>query len=306
MALAIFAVPELIDLVVENQRIAKGAQTLEKGLTKGIGDTLRHFPFVAQGSVIGAGLGIVPGIGGSVVNWLTYGVASSTARKNNRFGRGDVRGVIAPEAGNNATEGGQLVPTMLFGIPGGGTTAILLGGLVLLGIRPGPHMVNDSNLPTMIVIVWTLVLANVLGTALCLLLARPVSGLTRIKSRYMAPFLFCVIIIAALQTTAQWGDVILLLVLGLGAFVLKQLDWPRIPLLIGFVLGQSAEGYFTISVSRYGFEWLTRPGVIAVAALIAVILFLGLRRKRNLADVAMEGALAATEKKKRAGRKTGV
>ncbi len=64
--------------------------------------------------MIGAGLGIVPGIGGSVVNWLTYGVASSTARKNNRFGRGDVRGVIAPEAGNNATEGGQLVPTMLF------------------------------------------------------------------------------------------------------------------------------------------------------------------------------------------------
>lgn len=288
VALALFAIPEIVELVTEGKAIAGNRTKLAGGMSKGVRDTLSNKRLVLQGSAIGTGLGILPGIGGSAINWIAYGVAKATVRKNNRFGKGDVRGVIAPEAANNATEGGQLIPTLLFGIPGGGTAAILLGGLVLLGIKPGPEMVEPQNLPTLLTVVWTLAIANVFGTLLCLGLARPVSLLTLVPAGLIGPFLFVVIILASYQATNNWGDIVLVLGLGLLAMVMKRLDWPRVPLLIGFVLGPGAERYFTVSTSRFGASWLTNPGVMVLGALIVAVLVLGLRRSRDVVEVATE------------------
>lgn len=281
VALALFAIPEIVELVSEGKAITRNRAKLSGGMPQGVRDTMRNKRLVLQGSAIGTVLGILPGIGGSAINWIAYGVAKQTVRKNNRFGKGDVRGVIAPEAANNSTEGGQLIPTLLFGIPGGGTSAILLGGLVLLGIQPGPEMADPAHMPILLTIVWTLAIANVLGTALCLCLARPVSLLTLVPARLLGPFLFVVIILASYQATHQWGDIVVVLVLGLLAVIMKRLDWPRVPLLIGFVLGPGAERYFTISTSRFGSDWLTNPGVIVIAILIVGSVFLGVRRQRT-------------------------
>lgn len=283
IALGAFAIPEILELFVENKKIAKDSARLSGGIGQGMRDTIRNWPMVLQGSAIGSVLGMIPGIGGAVINWLCYGLASSTVRKNNRFGRGDVRGVIAPEAGNNATEGGNMVPTMLFGIPSGGTTAILLGALVLMGVQPGPDMVEEENLPFLLMIVWTLVFANVIGTALCIGLAKPISLMTLVPARRVAPFLIAVIILAAFQTTQNWADLVVILVLGAIAFVMKQLQWPRIPLLIGFVLGPASERYFTVSVSRFGFDWITRPSVMVLGAILLAAVLMAAYQQRKLA-----------------------
>jgi TctA family transporter len=302
VALALFAIPEIVELVSEGKAISRKPAKLSGSMVQGLKDTLGQKRLVLQGSVIGTVLGILPGVGGAALTWIAYGVAKATTRNDNRFGKGDVRGVIAPEAANNANEGGSLIPTLLFGIPGGGTAAILLGGLVLLGINPGPDMVEPQNLPVLLTIVWTLAIANVLGTGMCILLARPVSMLTQVPASLLAPFLFVIIILASYQATNQWGDIILVLALGLVAVIMKRLDWPRVPMLIGFVLGPGAERYFTVSTSRFGAEWLTNPGVIVIAVLIVGAVALGLRSNRDLADVATDKALdveVATDERSR-------
>jgi len=282
IALGAFAIPEIIELFVENKKIAKDAAKLNGGIAEGMRDTMKNWRLVLQGSTIGSVLGMIPGIGGAVINWLCYGLAASTIRKNNRFGRGDVRGVIAPEAGNNASEGGNMVPTMLFGIPSGGTTAIILGALVLMGVQPGPSMLEEENMPFLLTIVWTLAIATVIGTGLCILLARPISLMTIVPARRVAPFLVIIIILAAYQTSRNWADIAVVLILGIIAFVMKQLQWPRIPLLIGFVLGPASERYFTVSISRFGFEWLTRPSVLVLGLILVAAIVFGARQQRKI------------------------
>lgn len=282
VALGVFAIPELVELMVENKRIARDGAKVTAGIGQGMRDTIRNWRLVIQGSAIGSFLGMIPGIAGPVINWLCYGAASSTVRKDNRFGQGDVRGVIGPEAGNNATEGGHLVPVLMFGIPAGATSAILLGGLALMGVNAGPSMVEDENLPITLSIVWTLAIANVLGTALCILLATPISKIAFIPARRAAPFLIAVVLLAAFQSTRQWGDLLVVMGLGLIAFVMKQLQWPRVPLLVGFVLGPAAERYFTISTSVYGWDWIFRPGVLMMLTLlVGGIVYSALRKSRR-------------------------
>jgi putative tricarboxylic transport membrane protein len=178
VGLGLFAVPEIVDLLRRDRPIA-GDGRLGAGWIAGIRDWSRNWWLSVRCSGLGALIGAIPGLGGSVVDWIAYGHAIQTTRDNPHFGQGDVRGIIAPESANNAKEGGGLLPTLLFGIPGSGSMAVFLGGMVLLGIQPGPSMVG-SNLNLTYTIVWSLALANVLGAGLCILLAVPIARLTLI------------------------------------------------------------------------------------------------------------------------------
>ncbi|HJS78700.1 MAG TPA: tripartite tricarboxylate transporter permease, partial [Burkholderiales bacterium] len=165
VALGLFAIPEIIDLLRRNTAISQVA-TLGRGWLRGIGDTLREWSVVLRCSGIGCLIGAMPGLGGSVADWMAYGHTVQLAKDKSQFGRGDVRGVLAPESANNAVSGGALVPTLLFGIPGSGSTAIFLGGMVLLGIQPGIMLV-ETQLDLVYTIIWTLAIANVVGAGLC-------------------------------------------------------------------------------------------------------------------------------------------
>src|SRR5699024_4858012 len=103
---------------------------LGSGWWLGVRDTLRNWWLVIRSSMLGCLIGIIPGLGGAVIDWITYAHAVQTSKDKSRFGKGDIRGVIAPEAANNAKDGGALVPTLIFGIPGSGGTAVILGGLI--------------------------------------------------------------------------------------------------------------------------------------------------------------------------------
>jgi putative tricarboxylic transport membrane protein len=273
LALGLFALPEMIDLLAANRSIAR-AQGLGGKRLDGVKDALKHRWLVVRSSIMGAALGVVPGVGGAVVDWLVYGVTQQTSRDNENFGKGDIRGVIGPESANNAKEGGSLIPTLLFGIPGSGTTAILLGGLILLGIQAGPTMVTD-DLDVTLSIIWTLAIANVLGAGACFLLSGYIARISLIPAAKLVPFLLVIMVVASYQSTRHWGDIIAFFVIGLIGWVMKQLGWPRAPMLIGFVLALSAERYLHISMSRYGADWLLRPAVIVIGVLTLLVIFGG-------------------------------
>jgi TctA family transporter len=204
-----------------------------------------------------------------------------TTRDNQNFGKGDIRGVIAPESSNNAKEGGALIPTLLFGVPGSGATAVLLGGFVLLGLQPGPRMLT-TNLDTTLAIVWTLAIANVIGAIACMAPSRLIARLSLIPAARLTPFILVVMLMGAYQSTRHWGDLIAFLAIGILGWVMRHLDWPRPPLLVGFVLATSAERYLWISAGRYEWTWLTRPGVILIALITVALTFAGARLRTTV------------------------
>ncbi|TLP41091.1 tripartite tricarboxylate transporter permease [Arcobacter arenosus] len=260
LGLGVYAVPEIISLLVENKKISK-AEKLGGSFVQGIKDVWISKWIVARCAPIGAMIGAIPGLGGSVVDWIAYGHVVQTSKDKSKFGKGDVRGVIAPESANNAKEGGGLVPTLLFGIPGSGSMAVFLGGLVILGIEPGPGMVNE-NLEVSYIIIWSLAIANVVGTGTCMLLSNKISKITTIPYGYVAPFMLMIIFFAALQATRSLEDLMLLIAIGALGTLFKYFDWPRPALLIGFVLAGTIETYYYQAVQFYSWEMMERPGVI--------------------------------------------
>jgi hypothetical protein len=270
MGLAMFAMPEIIDIMRRKQTISDtGKLITTSGWAQGVKDTIEHWWIVLRCAAIGTLVGIIPGLGGSVVDWIAYSHAIQTTKDKHLYGTGDVRGVIAPESANNAKEGGALIPTLLFGIPGSGSMAILLGGFILIGIEPGVEMIT-FNLDLVYIMVWSVALANIIGAGTCVVLAGQIAKLTTIRYALIAPFMFGLIFFAAFQATRDWGDLITMLVLGTLGVYMKRFGWPRPALLIGFVLADKVEGEVYHTVVVYGWSFLQRPIVLV---LIGITLF---------------------------------
>ncbi|GGA67381.1 hypothetical protein GCM10011490_17460 [Pseudoclavibacter endophyticus] len=277
LAIGFFALPSVLSLLVRGTAVAEHMPYSRGGVLRGAREVVvRHKRLVVGNSLLGTLLGIVPGIGGSVIDWLAYGATKRLVRTDrDNFGKGDIRGVIAPEAANNAKDGGVLVPTFMFGIPGSATAAILLGGLATMGVATGPTMLRPENLYLIFMFVWTLALANALGAIGSAALAGPLSKLTRLKPYSYAPFLIVIMLLAAYQSGVHWGDIVLVVIIALLSWGMQVIKWPRPPLIIGFVLGQGAENYLWISVSRYEWSWLAQPATIVLGVLVIATLAAG-------------------------------
>ncbi|MET3923910.1 tripartite tricarboxylate transporter permease [Devosia sp. 2618] len=294
VGLALFAIPEIGDLLRKNSTIAEKSSGLGTGWRQGIKDTWIYRWLTLRCAGLGAILGMIPGLGGSVVDWIAYGHVVQTSKDRAEFGKGDVRGVIAPESTTSAKEGGGLVPTLLFGIPGSGSMAIFLAGMVLIGLQPGPAMVGQ-NLGMTYTIVWSLAIANVLGTILCLFLAPGIARITTIRFALIAPFMLMVISFAAFQPSRSLLDLVALLVIGVFGILLRRFGWPRPAFLIGFVLATQGERYLYQAVQFSGWSFFGRPIVIIIALIIIVSVFLGARSNKNGGAIQTEGAGAVTE-----------
>ncbi|MEQ8195048.1 MAG: tripartite tricarboxylate transporter permease [Rhodospirillales bacterium] len=279
VGLGMFAVPEIVDLIRRNRTIAESGK-LGVGWLEGFKDALRHKWIILRCSGIGCLVGALPGLGGSVVDWIAYGHIVQTAKDKSQFGKGDIRGVIAPESANNAKEGGALIPTLLFGIPGSGSMALLLGGLIVIGIEPGPTFVKNSP-DLAFVIIWSIGLANVFGAGACLILAYPIAKLTTIRYALIAPFMFGIIFFAAFQASKDWGDIIGLLLVGILGIYMKRFGWSRPALLIGFVLSSRLELLIYQTHQAYGISFLARPISLFLFAVVLVSAFIALRTKHH-------------------------
>jgi TctA family transporter len=270
--LGIFALPELCDLLIGRTAIAKGFEKINvyKGQWQGVKDCFNNWWLILRCSWIGGGIGSIPGISASVVDWLAYGHALKTEKgANETFGKGDVRGVIASESSNNAKEGGALVPTIAFGVPGSATMAILLGAFLIHGLVPGPDMLT-KNLSITYSMVWSVALANILGAGLCYAFSPQFARIATLRYTLILPAILGIVYIGAFEASRSWGDLFALLLFGLIGWLMKQFRWPRPPLILGLVLGDSIERYMFISIERYGLAWLGRP-VVAILLLIAIV-----------------------------------
>ncbi|WP_137127412.1 tripartite tricarboxylate transporter permease [Roseomonas sp. HF4] len=286
VGLGIFALPELFNLLRGGGAIAQH-NPMGTGWIQGVKDVLKNPWLVLRCSGIGALIGAIPGIGGSVVDWIAYSHAMQTTKDTSQFGKGEIRGVIAPESANNATQGGALLPTLLFGIPGSGSMAIFLAGMILIGLQPGPAMA-DRNLDVTYTIIWSLAIANFVGTLLCIALAPGIAKLTTIRYALIAPFMIMVISFAAFQATRSVYDLMALFAVGILGLFLRRFGWSRPAFLIGFVLSLGAERYLYQAVQFSGWEFVTRPVALVILALTALSLWAGLRRSQS--NVNTEGA----------------
>jgi TctA family transporter len=283
----IFAIPEIIDLAVRGTSIAGNlpAGRVSKGALEGVKDTFRHFWLTIRCSLIGTFIGIMPGMGGAVAQWMAYGHATQSARnaeERKGFGAGDVRGVLGPGAANNSKEGGSLIPTIAFGVPGSTAMAILLGGFFLLGLVPGPDMLT-KHLPITFSMVWTIVLANVVTVLACFLFLDKLAKLTSVRSTVLIPAILVLVFIGSYTSNNHYGDIVVTLIFGTIGYLMVVGGWPRAPFVLGLVLGKIAENYLYISVARYEAAWLTRPVVLILFAIaVAVILYPFFQRRRAL------------------------
>ncbi|MEQ9815432.1 MAG: tripartite tricarboxylate transporter permease [Azospirillaceae bacterium] len=270
MGLGMFAMPEIIDLLRRHSKIAE-TQKMGSGWYRGFKDAMRNKWLMVRCSSIGCIIGALPGLGGSVVDWIAYGHVIQTSRKRDQFGEGDIRGVIAPESANNAKEGGALIPTLLFGIPGSGSMAILLGGFVTVGVQPGVSMVT-TDLDLTYTMIWSLALANVIGAGICLALAGPISQLTRVPYVLLGPVMLVLIFFAAFQATRDWGDLLALLAVGTLGCYMKRFGWSRPALLIGFFLAMRIEQSTYRAIQVYGLSFFERPQALVILALLLISL----------------------------------
>jgi TctA family transporter len=269
VALGTFALPELCDMAIAKRSIAGGNTKVDtrSGQMEGIKDTFRHWWLVIRVAWLGASLGAIPGIGASIVDWVAYGHAARTEKgAAETFGKGDVRGVLASEGSNNAKEGGSLVPTIAFGVPGSASMAILLGAFLIHGLQPGPDMLS-KNLDVTYTIIWSVALANVLGTGICFAFSNQFAKLAIIRQPIIMPLILTVIVIGAFQGSRSWGDLYALLFFGVVGWTMKRLRWPRPPIILGVVLGGIVERYMFISIGRYGADWLLNPVVMVMLAI---------------------------------------
>lgn len=296
VGLGMFAMPEIIDVLRRSARISQTAE-LGHGWIRGFKDVLENWWIVLRCSVLGCIIGALPGLGGSVVDWIAYGHVIQTTKNKERYGTGDVRGVLAPESANNAKEGGALIPTLLFGIPGSGSMAILLGGFILIGVEPGITMLTQ-HLDLTFTMIWSLALGNVLATALCLLLANHVARLTTIRYAYLAPFMFVLIFFAAFQATREWNDLFALFTMGTLGVFMKRFGWSRPALLIGYFLAPRLEPTIYQAYQVYGLRFFERPIVIGLVIVTALSIFAAWRFSPNQGKTYKEeGAHGISNKK---------
>jgi TctA family transporter len=270
ITIGLFALPELCDMLVAKHSFdGKPKHDVKSKVWQGAVDTFQNWWLVIRCSWIGTALGAIPGIGGAVVDWVAYAHAARTVKKPHNIGSGDVRGVIASESANNAKEGGSLMTTLAFGIPGSAGMAILLGAFLSQGLVPGPDMLT-KNLPITYSMVWSIALANIVGAGLCYAFSPQFARLATLRYTLVLPIVTCIIFIGAFEGSRQWGDLIALLIFGVLGWSMKRLRWPRAPLILGVVLGDAVERQMFISFQLYGADWLLRPGVMVFLGIAAI------------------------------------
>ncbi len=297
VALGLFAIPEVIFLAIRHASISQVPESdVRHGMMQGIRDAFENWWLVLRCSAIGMYVGILPGLGASIVDWVAYGHAVQSTPDNENFGKGDVRGVIAPESANNAMKGASLIPTVAFGIPGSATMAIMLGAFLIQGITPGPSMLTDK-LHITFSLMWTVVIANIIGAGLLMVWSRQLAKVTFVPSSLIIPAIILFVFMGSWMSGSVMGDWYLFLILGLLGLIMRYAGWPRAPLILGFVLGSIMETALDITLQKYTWDWFLRPisAVIAALAVLTVIISAkGIIKQRRESPDAVTGEGAAT------------
>ncbi len=285
ITVGLFAIPEIIDLAVKGTGIAERSAGRIGGVAQGVKDTFRHWFLVFRCSALGAYIGLVPGLGGGPAQWMSYAHAVQSADSKEGFGKGRIEGVLGPGAANNSKEGGSLIPTIAFGIPGSLSMAILLGAFLIQGLVPGPNLLDantpirpdmaalggwvPSGLELTFSFVWVLIVSNIITVAVSFLFLKWLARITEIRGTLIIPIILLLVYLGGFTVANRSQDLMIVIIFGLLGWVMVKFDWPRPPMLLGLVLAPIAETNLRVSTQVYGtYGWLAEPGVIIIAILM--------------------------------------
>ena len=288
LAMAMFALPEALYLILDPERSKGARQQSEIKELRITREEVRDItPVIGRQSLQGFLIGVLPGAGATIASFLGYAVERNIAKPKDRalFGKGSVKGLAAPESANNAACTGSFVPLLTLGIPGSGTTAILLGALIALNVTPGPRLMVDAP-----EIFWAVILSMYLGNVILLILNLPlipyIAKVLAVPRPYLIPFILFFTLMGAYIGQNNMTELLILVGLGVFATALRLANYPLAPLLIGFILGPMIENNFARAIQLYdgpGFI-LERPmtlGLLGIAALLIVLPLYQARRQRK-------------------------
>ena len=285
LAMAMFALPEAIYLVLDPSRSNPGegnAEIRELRITQQEARSIA--PVIGRQSIQGFFIGVLPGAGATIASFLGYAVERNIAPKEeqDQFGKGSIKGLAAPESANNAACTGSFVPLLTLGIPGSGTTAILLGALIALNVSPGPRLMVDQP-----EIFWSVIVSMYLGNLILLILNLPlipyIAKILTIPRTYLIPFILFFTLMGAYIGQNNATELLILIGFGVCATILRFADYPLAPLLIGFILGSMLEDNFSRSMQLYdGFGFiLERPMTLSLLTLALILIALPTYRARR-------------------------
>lgn len=287
VALGMFGITEMMEMYFEGETsIAQGTMDGKiSGIGQGIRDVFHYKWLCIRSSVIAFLIGLIPGIGAAVVAWISYGHAKMTSKHPEEFGKGSIEGVIAPEAADNAKESAALLTTFAFGIPGNVSCALLLGAFVLLGVTPGPDMLT-TKLPLTFTLLLGVALSNIIGGIICLVWSKQLCRIAFVHADYTIPAVIVLIFVGAyVGGDNDILNVLAAIIFGLLGFCMKRLDYPRAPLILGFILGELFEYYLSISLKTKGPWFFMTPISLFMIAIIIVLysypLLRAIRRRRR-------------------------
>ena len=258
----LFAITEMIALSAAGGTISKDVATTKvTGVMEGIWACFKHWKTLLQGSAIGTFIGAIPGLGGTVAAFVSYAAAMQISKSPETFGKGNIEGVIGPEAANNSKDGGALIPTLAFGIPGSAEMAVFLGVLVMIGIEPGPMLLIQHE-GVMFSLILALSASCIVATVITLLVTKPLAMITLIDVHIVAPIVIAVSLVGVFALENRVGDVVLAAAFGIIGYVMMRFRYPRITLVIALVLGELAERSYHQSLGMASGDWtifFTRP-----------------------------------------------
>lgn len=231
----------------------------------GVLETLRYPVTIVRSAIIGLLIGIIPGMGTSTSNFVSYGVAKQYSRHPETFGKGAPEGIIASEASDNAVASGTLIPTLALGIPGSATAAIVLAALYLQGLQPGPRLMA-SEAPLVYALILAAIVASFLIVPIGIVMAAPLALVTRVKPQFLVPAVLLCCIVGTYSVRGSIFDVGLMLIFGILSFVMQRLGYPIVPLVLGLVLGPIAEENLlrAMQLSNNKFSYFFESGISQV------------------------------------------
>jgi putative tricarboxylic transport membrane protein len=290
----LFAVAEMMHLSVKGGAIAQVDTSARiTGMGAGLLEAFRNWGTVLRGSIIGTFVGATPGVGATVASFLSYSTTVQAAKDPDSFGKGNIKGVIAPEAAINAKDQGALIPTLAFGLPGSAEMAVFMGILILHGMQPGPLMLIDNQVE-IYSLVWAITLACIMSSFIGLVFARPLAKLTFIDTQLLAPVIIAVSLVGSYAIELLIEDVIVSMVFGLIGYLMIRFDFPRITLVVAMVLGNIAERNYHQSMLMSDDNWsiyVTRtPSIVLVTLIVLSFLWPFLRPLFQRTAVSLPGA----------------
>ncbi|RMH45969.1 MAG: tripartite tricarboxylate transporter permease [Alphaproteobacteria bacterium] len=291
----LFAVSEVF-VFIERHGVGSAVGVRLGRVTVPFRDILHSGWSMLRATVIGFFAGVLPGAGASLGSFLAYTAEKAIARDGDSFGTGNPKGVAAPEAGNNAAAGGALVPMLTLGVPGSGTTAVLLALLMTLNITPGPTLFTERP-----EVVWGLIAALLIANFVLLVMNVPMVKLfvriLSVPAGVLLPMVTMVSFAGIYSISGSWFDLILMVAFGVVGWLFRKLDVPTVPIILGILLGGHMEASLRRAMVVSGGDWtylFSSPiavglWIAAVAGFIAPMFLRGLIRRREAPEVVTDG-----------------